>query len=125
MHRSRIQAIMIDVPEAEFAAAVEFWASTLGRQPSKTPSEADPYLDLLADDKDPAVAFQRISGEARIHLDIETDDVEAEVSRLVSLGARVSERVENWVVLQDPAGLLFCVVPKGSSDFSDGTAAGK
>ena len=47
----------------------------------------------------------------RVHLDIETDDVAAEVARVVSLGARVlEERPEGYTVLEDPAGLVFCVV---------------
>ncbi len=55
-------------------------------------------------------------GDARIHLDIHTDDRDAEVRRLLALGAtRVSE-AEDWVVLRDPAGLLVCVVPVPSDD---------
>ena len=47
----------------------------------------------------------------RIHLDIETDDVAAEVARLVALGATIVDEPEGFVVLDDPAGLVFCVVP--------------
>ncbi len=50
----------------------------------------------------------------RVHLDLGADDVEAEVERLVGLGATSLERVENygesWVVLADPEGNEFCVV---------------
>jgi len=56
-------------------------------------------------------------GASRIHLDIETDDPLAEVSRLISAGATLEQQHEEWTVLRDPAGLLFCVVPAASDDF--------
>ena len=46
-----------------------------------------------------------------MHLDIETDDVEAEVQRVLELGAIVHERRSGYVILRDPGGLVFCVVP--------------
>ena len=45
-----------------------------------------------------------------MHLDIESDDVEAEVRRLEDLGATRVEKIDTWWVMRDPAGLLFCVV---------------
>jgi len=47
---------------------------------------------------------------ARVHIDIETDDVEAEVQRLEALGATRVETIKSWWLMRDPAGLLFCVV---------------
>jgi len=47
----------------------------------------------------------------RIHLDIETDDVAAEVARVVRLGATVQEERDDYTILIDPGGLVFCVVP--------------
>lgn len=46
-----------------------------------------------------------------MHLDIETDDVDAEIARVVGLGAEVVERHESYAILQDPGGHVFCVVP--------------
>ena len=54
--------------------------------------------------------IQRVEHESRIHLDIETDDVDAEVVRLEQLGARRLERVRTWVVMEAPTGQRFCVV---------------
>ena len=54
--------------------------------------------------------IQRVDHESRVHIDIETDDIPAEVARLEKLGARVSERLERWVVMQAPTGQRFCVV---------------
>ncbi len=56
------------------------------------------------------VQIQRVSHESRVHLDIETDDLSAEVTRLEKLGATVVERLERWVVMQAPTGQRFCVV---------------
>ena len=54
--------------------------------------------------------IQRVAHESRVHLDIETDDIEAEVARLEKLGANVAKRLERWVVMQAPTGQRFCVV---------------
>jgi predicted enzyme related to lactoylglutathione lyase len=62
------------------------------------------------------------SSKNRMHLDIETPDVEAEATRLVSLGARRlerdirSEHGTNWVIMADPEGNEFCVCDGGSGD---------
>ena len=67
----------------------------------------------------PVLVQQLGEGESRIHLDIETDDCEAEVSRLVAAGATIAQRHAEWTVLRDPAGVLFCVVPADSEDFAE------
>ena len=43
--------------------------------------------------------------------------MEAEVQRLLDSGAAIVQRHEEWAVLKDPAGLVFCVVPTESEDF--------
>jgi hypothetical protein len=50
----------------------------------------------------------------RVHLDLHTDDVEAEVARLTALGAHEVARFDGWVVCEDPSGLPFCVVAVAS-----------
>jgi len=55
--------------------------------------------------------------EARVHLDIETDDVDAEVARLEALGAIRVEQIRTWWVMRDPSGQLFCVVRPQTADF--------
>jgi hypothetical protein len=56
------------------------------------------------------VQIQRVNHESRVHIDIETDNISAEVARLEKLGAHVFERVEDWVVMRAPSGQRFCVV---------------
>jgi hypothetical protein len=57
-----------------------------------------------------SVQIQRVDHESRVHLDIETDDIPAEVARLEKLGATVDKRLERWVVMRAPSGQRFCVV---------------
>jgi hypothetical protein len=71
-----------------------------------------------------SVQIQRVDHESRIHLDIETDDIPAEVVRLEKLGAKVHKQMERWVVMQAPSGQRFCVVrvqrdgfPKGAIEW--------
>lgn len=59
---------------------------------------------------EPMVQIQRVEHESRVHIDIETDDIPAEVARLEKLGASVVSRLERWVVMQAPTGHRFCVV---------------
>ena len=67
------------------------------------------------------VGLQRVpESERAIHLDIETDDVEAEVARLEGLGARVKARIRRHVVMQAPSGHAFCVIPARRGDFPAG-----
>lgn len=52
-----------------------------------------------------------------MHLDIETDDIEAEVARLEKLGARRVAKIKRWWVLEVPTGQRFCVVRATSPQF--------
>lgn len=115
MHRSRLTAIAIDVPAGSVAATTDFWAGALGRR--VTPSQDGTYRNLgRVAGLD--VFVQRLGeGDARVHLDVETDDVDAEVARLESLGATRVEPVSGWWVMRDPGGLPFCVVPPQTDDF--------
>nr|WP_254425059.1 VOC family protein [Rhodanobacter sp. B04] len=65
-------------------------------------------LDTPPDE--PVVQIQRVEHESRIHPDIETDDIPAEVARLEALGARVADRLERWFVMQPTTGQRFCVL---------------
>ena len=63
------------------------------------------------------VFVQQIDGPARVHLDIETDDVEAEVARLEACGATRIQQVKTWWIMHDPSGQPFCVVQPQTDDF--------
>jgi len=109
VHRSKVTAVLADVPDECFADEVAFWSGALGRPP--VIDDADPdYAELGLPVPGLQFMVQRIAGPARLHLDIETDDIDAEVARLEALGAGRVARVQSWWVLRDPAGLVFCVV---------------
>lgn len=120
MHRSRVAVALIDHPADAFDASVRFWGGAVGRE-VPTPAEADdPYRSF--GEIAPAIRFdlQRIDeGASRIHLDIETDDVEAEVRRLEALGATRSAGYGKYWQMRDPGGVLFCVVPVQTAQFAE------
>ena len=69
------------------------------------------------------ILVQRLGeGPSRIHLDIHTDDLEAEVARLKGLGAEEVQRINRWCVMRDPAGMVFCVVPDPPGRLNDANA---
>lgn len=111
MHRSRINGILIDCNVEDVGAAAEFWAAALGRpvDPGHAGTRGN-YVMLKTPPGEISVQIQRVDHESRVHLDIETDDIPAEVERLERLGATVERRLERWVVMRAPSGQRFCVV---------------
>lgn len=111
MHRSRLCALLIDCNTPDVDAAARFWAAALGRAPDpEHPGTRGNYRMLETPPDEPLVQIQRVSHESRVHIDIETDDIAAEVARLEQLGAQVAQRLERWVVMRAPTGQHFCVV---------------
>lgn len=109
-HRSRLAAVLVDVPSGSHDRAVSFWSSALGTDGKLL--EKHPEYAFYGE-VTPGIEFMvQATGDAgsRVHFDIETDDIDAEVSRLEALGARVVERIQSWVVMHDPVGTVFCVV---------------
>ena len=64
------------------------------------------------------IEVQAVRHESRVHLDIETDDIEAEVRRLEALGAKRVEKYPRWWVMEAPTGQRFCVVRPQSESFA-------
>ena len=111
MHYSRLCALLIDCRTEDVDKAADFWAKALGRAIDRDhPGTRGNYRMLDTPPDEPIVQIQRVEHESRVHLDIETDDIAAEVSRLEGLGAHVVNRLERWVVMQAPTGQRFCVV---------------
>jgi predicted enzyme related to lactoylglutathione lyase len=111
MHRSRINGILIDCEVEDIEAAAQFWAEALGRPiDADHPGTRGPYVMLETPPGEISVQIQRVDHESRVHIDIETDDIPAEVARLEKLGATVDTRMERWVVMQAPSGQRFCIV---------------
>jgi predicted enzyme related to lactoylglutathione lyase len=111
MHHSRLCALLIDCNTDDVDAAARFWAQALGRPVDPHhPGTRGNYRMLETPPDEPIVQIQRVAHESRVHLDIETDDIAAEVARLEKLGATVAARLPRWVVMQAPTGQRFCVV---------------
>ena len=111
-HRSRMVQLCVDSPTAVHDAEVAFWRELLpGRW---VESDSDEFAGKWHDDAGSPLQllFQRLdepTGSVRAHLDHGTDDREAEVRRLLELGAVDVAEGRGWHVLRDPVGLTFCV----------------
>lgn len=117
MHRSRLAGFIIDCDTTDLGTAAEFWSKALGI-PTKTSSDPgeESYVMLDNGPDDYHIEVQKVDHPSRVHLDIETDDIEAEVERLEALGAVQIGRVRTWVVMEAPTGQRFCVVrPQGKA----------
>ncbi|WP_049579332.1 VOC family protein [Streptomyces sp. SBT349] len=110
MHRSRVYAVIIDAPEEEAERATAFWSAALGV--AAEPFAPEPQFTTLHEALPGLVtAVQAVDDAPRIHLDIETDDIEAETARLVDLGAEEIAQWQECHVLRVPGGHLVCVLP--------------
>ena len=114
MHRSRVYAILIDTPRAETDRAAAFWSAALGAE-ARSDDDQPQFVSLHGALPGLVAAVQAVDDAPRYHVDIETDDVEAETARLLALGAT---RVTQWLecrVLRAPGGHLLCVLPVESA----------
>ena len=117
MHKSRLAGFIIDCHTEDLEAATRFWSAALGLAAS--PAAADPLYRLLQTAPDEVhLEVQQVTHPSRVHLDIETDDIEAEVRRLERLGARRIGTVKTWCVMEAPTGQRFCVVRPQRADFA-------
>jgi predicted enzyme related to lactoylglutathione lyase len=120
MHRSRLAGIIIDCKTDDLDAAAGFWSSALKAPAAdKANLEKSPYVELRMPEDENYVEIQTVDHDSRVHIDIESDDIEAEVKRLEALGAKRIADIRSWVVLEAPTGQRFCVVPVVSKDFDN------
>jgi len=121
MHRSKLAGFIIDCNTPDLAAAARFWGGALGMEIRALPgAEGEKYVRLVDPDDRLHIEVQQVSHPSRVHLDIQTDDIEAEVRRLEALGARRVQKVHTWWVMEAPTGQRFCVVRVQSPDFEQG-----
>jgi predicted enzyme related to lactoylglutathione lyase len=118
MHKSKLAGFIIDCRTDDLGAAARFWGGALGMQVRQLPGDEGGKYARLVDPADSLhVEVQSVSHPSRVHLDIETNDIEAEASRLEALGARRVEKVNTWWVMEAPTGQRFCVVRMQNPDF--------
>ena len=124
MHRSRMNGLLIDCKVDDIDVAARFWAEALGRPMDPDhPGSRGNYRMLETPPGELSVQIQRVDHESRIHLDIETDDIPAEVARLEKLGAKIDTRMERWVVMRAPTRQRFCVVRVQRAGFPENATA--
>ena len=119
MHKSRVAGFIIDCRTDDLESAASFWSEALGMEKRALPgAEGQKYVRLMDPTDRLDVEVQIVDHESRVHLDIETDDIEAEVQRLEKLGAKRLVQIHSWWVMQAPTGQKFCVVRPQSRDFA-------
>jgi len=110
VHRSRLVGILIDTPAAQVDAAVDFWSAALGATAYPAPGE-EQFTVLIDAAPGLFTVVQAVEDAPRYHVDIETDDLAAEVARLTALGAELVTRWKDAFTMRAPGGHLLCVVP--------------
>ncbi len=119
MHKSKLAGFIIDCQTTDLAGAASFWGGALGMELRQLPAgEADSYVQLVDPLEALHVEVQLVTHPSRVHLDIETDDIDAEVRRLEALGATRVAKISSWWVMEAPTGQRFCVVRSVSSNFA-------
>jgi predicted enzyme related to lactoylglutathione lyase len=112
MHKSRLSGFIIDCQTSDLERAAEFWSAALGYalKPVAPQPEEVGYRSFDTGPDGLDIEVQQVKHPSRVHLDIETDDVAAEVERLVKIGAKKVRMVHSWCVMEAPTGQRFCVV---------------
>lgn len=106
-------AVVVD--SADPARLSRWWAEVLGYR--ILDEDANEVMVGLAEDIHPILYFTRSTdskaGKNRLHIDLSPEDRDAEVERLIDMGARyvdIGQGERSWVVLADPEGNEFCVL---------------
>lgn len=108
----RVSIRNIGIDTNDLSRATNFWQSVTGYEVGSS-SDSDTYLT------DPAKSSPGVSllvvpepktGKNRLHIDLYTDDLAGEVTRIRQLGASEVQRFDGWTVLADPDGNQFCVI---------------
>jgi len=110
------------------ARLARWWAEALGY---KIVAEAPDEVEIRrSPDEVPGLVFVPVPEDKttknRLHIDLRPEDQEAEVERLVDMGARhadVGQSHVSWVVLTDPEGNEFCVLAARARPAGDASAA--
>ena len=116
MHRSQLGGFIIDCESGDLDTAARFWSAALGL-PTRVSTEPN-YVGLRTGPNGLAIEVQKVDHQSRVHLDIESDDVEAEVARLEKLGATRIEKKRTWWIMQAPTGHRFCVIRAKRTEFA-------
>jgi predicted enzyme related to lactoylglutathione lyase len=114
----RIQCVVVDAHDCEVVA--RFWSGVLGwrithqsdEEWAIEPAEGSPEADVAPDILVVKVPDEKVV-KNRLHFDLRPKDQDAEVQRILELGAtraNIGQTDVSWVVLADPEGNEFCVL---------------
>jgi predicted enzyme related to lactoylglutathione lyase len=119
MHHSRLSTLVLDCRVDDLRGAATFWSNALGKPIVTVDQDGDGrYAELRTESDEPIILLQKVDHDSRVHLDMETDDLEAEATRLETLGAKRIACVHGrWWVMEAPTGHRFCVVHKQRDQF--------
>ncbi len=118
MHKSRLGTVIIDCQTDDLEREARFWGAALGGRVS-TGDASGRYLGITGDATDPHVILQKVEHPSWIHIDIETDDIDAEVRRLEGLGAILVEKMERWTIMEAPSKHRFCIIGECRDGFDE------
>ena len=119
MHKSKLAGFIIDCQTDDLTQAADFWGRALGMPVRELPADEAALYKRLDDSQHGLnIEVQKVDHASRVHLDIETDDIEAEVCRLEELGAKRIQAIHTWWVMEAPTGQRFCVIRASSEDFA-------
>jgi predicted enzyme related to lactoylglutathione lyase len=117
-HHSRLSTFVLDCKVGDLKESAEFWSAALGKPVAAVDQDGDGrYAELRTESDEPILLLQKVEHDSRIHLDIESDDIDAEAERLEKLGAKKIEFLKRWWVMEAPSGHRFCVVRKQRDPF--------
>ena len=120
MHRSRLAGFIIDCKTEDLEGAARFWSAALGYELRSKSEEPSPiYRCLESESIGLHIEVQQVEHDSRVHIDIETDDVEAEAKRMEALGAKRIGKVHTWIVMEAPTGQRFCLVRPQNKQFAE------
>ena len=119
MHKSRLGGLIIDCRTDDVHAAADFWGKALGLKARPFDPDDPNYVQFDSGPGGLDVEVQQVDHDPRVHVDIETDDIAAEVARLEQLGAQTVKAMAHWTVMEAPTGQRFCVVGVQTSNFDE------
>ena len=118
MHKSKLGGFIIDCRTDDLRPPPSSGARALGMPVRELPGSENEFYRGLDDSQHGLdIEVQMVDHPSRVHLDIETDDIEAEVRPPGGLGAKKVEQVKDWWVMEAPTGQRFCVVRAKRPDF--------
>lgn len=120
MHKSRLGALVVDCQSENLFQEAQFWGAALGSEPESQEGQINQrYVRLNGKPSEAQVILQKVDHPSHVHFDIETDNIEAEVKRLMSLGAEIVEKMDEWVIMEAPSKHRFCVISPIRADFDE------